>query len=117
MRLGPGELRRIRVEAEADLAAALLDERRQPIRKWLLAQPLTLDFSAEPAEKRGTLPPGIVIRSPVRGLTPWRGPRSATWNLPKPVKLTSPPLLSDEATPQQDAAVEQAQQVPQPSLN
>ena len=28
------------------------------------AQPLTLDFSAEPAEKRGTLPPGIVIRSP-----------------------------------------------------
>ncbi len=42
------------------------------------AQPLTLAFSADPAEKRGTLPPGIVIRSPVRGLTPWRGPRSAT---------------------------------------
>ena len=92
----PAELRRVGVEAEADLAAALLDERRQPIRERRSgsAQPLTLDFSAEPAEKRGTLPPGIVIRSPVRGLTPWRGPRSATWNLPKPVKLTSPPPLS-----------------------
>lgn len=66
----PGELRRIGVEAEADLAAALFDERRKPIREGNLAQPLTLDFSAEPAEKRGTLPPGIVIRSPVRGLTP-----------------------------------------------
>src|SRR6202012_1582674 len=55
------------------------------------AQPLTLVFRAEPALKRGTLPPGIVIRSPVRGFTPWRGPRSATWNLPKPVKLTSSP--------------------------
>jgi len=40
---------------------------------------------------RGTLPPGIVIRSPVRGLTPCRGPRSATWNFPNPVKFTSPP--------------------------
>ena len=62
-----------------------------PRKELQAAQPLTLVFSAEPAEKRGTLPPGIVIRSPVRGLTPWRGPRSATWNLPKPVKLTSPP--------------------------
>ena len=90
----PGELRRVGVETEADLAAALFDERRKPICERGLAQPLTLVFSAEPAEKRGTLPPGIVIRSPVRGLTPWRGPRSATWNLPKPVKLTSPPPLS-----------------------
>jgi hypothetical protein len=49
---------------------ALFDERRQPICERSLAQPLTLVFSAEPAEKRGTLPPGIVIRSPVRGLTP-----------------------------------------------
>jgi len=65
-----GELRRIGVEAEADLAAALLDERRKPIREGTRTQPLTLVFSAEPAEKRGTLPPGIVIRSPVRGLTP-----------------------------------------------
>src|SRR6185437_408023 len=59
-------------------------------RTWS-AQPLTLVLRAEPALKRGTLPPGIVIRSPVRGFTPWRGPRSATWNLPKPVKLTSSP--------------------------
>src|ERR1700742_3127633 len=84
------------------MAAALLNEGRQPIREldqYRLRPsrpqpPLTLLFSAEPAEKRGTLPPGIVILSPVRGLTPWRGPRSATWNLPKPVKLTSPPPLS-----------------------
>ena len=67
----PGELGRVGVEPEADLAAALFDERRQPIREGsALAQPLTLAFRAEPAEKRGTLPPGIVIRSPVRGLTP-----------------------------------------------
>ena len=70
--------RGVRVEPEADLAAALLDERREPIRKWLPAQPLTLDFRAEPALNRGTLPPGIVMRSPVRGFTPCRGPRSAT---------------------------------------
>ena len=92
----PGQLGRVGVEAEADLAAALFDERREPIRERSSAAtqpPLTLVFRAEPAEKRGTLPPGIVIRSPVRGLTPWRGPRSATWNLPKPVKLTSSPLL------------------------
>ena len=43
--------------------------------------------------KRGTFPPLMVIRSRVRGLTPWRSPRSATWNLPKPVKLISPPDL------------------------
>ena len=48
-----------------------------------------------PAENFGTLPPGIVIRSPVRGLTPWRGPRSLTLNLPNPVKLTSSPDFSD----------------------
>jgi hypothetical protein len=28
-----GELRRVGIEAEADLAAALLDERRQPVRE------------------------------------------------------------------------------------
>ena len=50
-------------------------------------------LSAEPAVKRGTFPPLMVIRSRVRGLTPWRSPRSATWNLPKPVKLMSPPDL------------------------
>ena len=68
----PGQLGRVGVEAEADLTAALFDERREPIREMaqLVAQPLTLVFSAEPAEKRGTLPPGMVILSPVRGLTP-----------------------------------------------
>jgi hypothetical protein len=49
---------------------------------------------AEPALNRGTLLAAIWIRSPVCGLTPWRAPRSATVNLPKPVKLTSPPRLS-----------------------
>ena len=53
---------------------------------------MTFFFRPEPAEKRGTLPPGMKIRSPVRGLTPCRGPRSATANLPNPVKLTSPPV-------------------------
>ncbi len=55
--LNGSELRRVRVEAKADLAAALLDERREPIRKKARTQPLTLALSAEPAEKRGTLPP------------------------------------------------------------
>jgi hypothetical protein len=31
--LVPGELRRVGVEAEADLAAALFDERREPVCK------------------------------------------------------------------------------------
>jgi hypothetical protein len=47
-----------------------------------------LAFSPAPAENLGTRPPAIVIRSPVRGLTPWRGLRTATLNFPKPVKLT-----------------------------
>ena len=67
----PGQLGRIGVETEADLTAALNDERGEPIRECCGNQPpLTLVLSAEPAEKRGTLPPGIVIRSPVRGFTP-----------------------------------------------
>jgi hypothetical protein len=53
-------------------------------------------LSAAPAENLGTRPPAIVIRSPVRGFTPWRGPRSATLNLPKPVKLTLSPRASAE---------------------
>src|SRR2546423_397964 len=52
---------------------------------------LTAFLSAEPALKRGTRLAAIWIRSPVWGFTPWRAPRSATLNLPKPVKLTSPP--------------------------
>jgi hypothetical protein len=61
-----------------------------------LKPPLTVFFRPDPAEKRGTLLAGMKIRSPVRGFTPWRGPRSATANLPKPVKLTSPPPLRTE---------------------
>src|SRR5581483_7393704 len=85
---------RVGIEAQADARAALGYERRQPIGEGLGpagAQPLTRDLSAAPAENRGTRPPWIVIRSPVRGFTPWRAARSATLNLPKPVKFTSPP--------------------------
>ena len=64
------QLRGIGVEAKANLTAALFDELRQPVGELGQVQPLTLVFRAEPAEKRGTLPPGIVIRSPVRGFTP-----------------------------------------------
>ena len=59
-------------------------------------------MSPAPAENFGTRPPAIVIRSPVRGLTPWRGPRSATLNLPKPVKLISPPPVSVFGDPVED---------------
>jgi hypothetical protein len=58
------------VEAEANLAAALVDERREPVGKRSGQPPLTRDFSPAPAENLGTRPPGIVIRSPVRGFTP-----------------------------------------------
>ncbi len=67
----PADRGGVGVEAEADLAAALGNERRKPISESCGNQPpLTLVFRADPAENRGTLPPGIVIRSPVRGLTP-----------------------------------------------
>ena len=52
---------------------------------------LTAFLRPEPAVKRGTLLAEMVIVSPVRGLRPSRAPRSATWNLPNPVKLTSSP--------------------------
>src|SRR5262249_34213155 len=109
--------RRVGVEPQADLTTALLGERRQPVREWIQGSPsgqpprpppdsppaepppaeapppppFTFFFRPEPAEKRGTLPPGMKMRSPVRGLPPCRGPRSATPNLPNPVKFTSPP--------------------------
>src|SRR3954469_4499256 len=38
------------------------------------------------------------MRSPVCGFTPWRAPRSATENLPKPVIATSPPRCSVSLT-------------------
>lgn len=68
----PSQLGRVGVEAETDLTATLFNERREPIGKarQRVQPPLTLVFRAEPAEKRGTLPPGMVILSPVRGLTP-----------------------------------------------
>src|SRR5688500_1926559 len=51
-----------------------------------------IDFlRAEPALNFGTRLAAIWIFSPVCGLTPWRAPRSATENLPKPVMLISPP--------------------------
>src|SRR4051794_33222426 len=45
----------------------------------------------EPAVKRGTFDAAICIDSPGRGVRPSRAPRAATWNLPKPVNVTSPP--------------------------
>jgi hypothetical protein len=71
---------RIGVEAENDLAAALFDERRQPVGKRIpggearvgtLVQPLlTALLSAEPALNLGTLLAAISMRSPVCGFTP-----------------------------------------------
>ena len=55
---------------------------------------LTAFLRPEPAVKRGTLLAAICIVSPVRGLRPSRAPRSATWNLPKPVNETSSPDFS-----------------------
>jgi hypothetical protein len=55
---------------------------------------LTAFLRPEPAVKRGTLVAAIFMDSPVRGLRPSRAPRAATWNLPKPVKVTSPPDFS-----------------------
>lgn len=64
----PAQIGGVRVEPETDLAAALFNERRSSIDET--TQPLTAFFSADPAEKRGTLPPAMVILSPVRGFTP-----------------------------------------------
>jgi hypothetical protein len=62
----------VRVETQADLASARLDQAREPVGEGGAQPPLTFCFRPAPAENFGTLPPGIVIRSPVRGLTPWR---------------------------------------------
>ena len=61
-----------RGRAEADLAAALLHERRQPIGKRCAANSPDVRLDAEP-RRTGNLAAGIVIRSPVRGLTPEAG--------------------------------------------
>ena len=68
-RLGPDRDRpkpgRVGVEAENDLAAALLYERREPISEVLRQEPLMLFFSALPALNFGTRLAAIWIRSPV----------------------------------------------------
>src|SRR5690606_32564291 len=103
--LGRPEVRGVRVEADDHLRPASPNETRQSLRERLSParwcregqivprQPFTALLSPEPAVKRGTRVAAIWMRSPVRGLTPWRAPRSATWNFPKPEKLTSPFLL------------------------
>src|SRR3954454_169270 len=64
-----------------------------PVAPHLWLGYLTAFFRLEPAVKRGTFDAAICIDSPVRGLRPSRAPREATWNLPKPVNVTSPPLF------------------------
>ena len=93
-----------RGRAQHDLAAALFDERDEPFGEMIPVSlplssqaPLTVSLSSAPAKNFGTLLAAIWIRSPVCGLTPWRAPRSATENLPKPVKATSPPRFSVSA--------------------
>jgi hypothetical protein len=97
-RLGPDRDRpqvgRVGVEAEDDLAATLIDQRRNSICEMRQVVALIDFFKAEPALNFGTLLAAIWIFSPVCGFTPWRAPRSATENLPKPVKLISPPRFS-----------------------
>src|SRR6476646_4899922 len=55
-------------------------------------------LKSAPAENFGALLAAIWMRSPVCGFTPWRAPRSATENLPKPVIATSPPRCSVSLT-------------------
>ena len=72
--LGPDrdlpEIGRVGVEAEDDLAAALLYERRNSICEMRQAVSLMLFFRAEPALNFGTLLAAIWILSPVCGFTP-----------------------------------------------
>ena len=82
------------VAERRDAAGAGDVARRRPAQLRAPGCYLTAFLRPEPAVKRGTLLAAIVIVSPVRGLRPSRAPRSATWNLPKPVKLTSSPDLS-----------------------
>ena len=97
----PGEAaaaRRGGIEPQAHLAAALVGERRQPIgegRARLLSPALDFFFSPEPAEKRGTLPPGMKIRSPVRGFTPCRGTTLGNGELAEAGEVDLAPILED----------------------
>src|SRR4051794_26560328 len=60
--------------------------------------PLRAFLKSAPALNFGALLAAIWMRSPVCGFTPWRAPRSATENLPKPVIATSPPRCSVSLT-------------------
>src|SRR4051794_39761231 len=66
--------------------------------------PLRAFLKSAPALNFGALLAAIWMRSPVCGFTPCRAPRSATENLPKPVKLTSPPRLSVSLTTSMNAS-------------
>ena len=66
----PPQLGRVGVEAEDDLAAALLYERRKPISEMRQVVALIDFFKAEPALNFGTLLAAIWIFSPVCGFTP-----------------------------------------------
>src|SRR5207302_7689522 len=102
-RLGLGgrpQLVGIGVEAEHDLRLALGHARGEGVAETALqAQlPLAALFKALPAVKRGTREAAMWMRSPVRGLTPWRAARSETPNLPNPVTVTSRPRRSASST-------------------
>ena len=90
------EVRGASASAGRDRRAAA-GRRRPGPRRPRHASYLMAFLRPEPAVKRGTLVAAICIDSPVRGLRPSRAPRSATWNLPKPVNVTSPPPLSSSS--------------------
>src|SRR4051795_7318364 len=93
---GGGGRRRRRLRPPRGPGAAR--DGRQPFRARCRgarrAQPLTAFLRPEPAVKRGTFEALISIGSPVRGCTPWRALRSATWNLPNPENVMSLPRWS-----------------------
>src|SRR3712207_1207458 len=62
------------------------------------ALPISASLRALPALKDGTLEAAIFIFSPVWGFLPYLALRSRTENFPKPVILTSSPLLSASVT-------------------
>ena len=83
--IGP-QRRRIGVEAEDELGLSLGDPRRERVAeaRVRVSAPSPRSSGRCPPVNRGTREAAIWIRSPVRGLTPTRAPRSLTWNFPKP---------------------------------
>jgi hypothetical protein len=57
---------------------------------------LTVSLSALPAVKAGALRAAILSSLPVCGLRPVRAARCDTLNVPKPIKVTESPFLSEE---------------------